>query len=129
MPNLGLIRLNRIRLDSCEQHCFEVEGVEIAPGQKVTCRNCKGEMSLVHANEYIRGFAAAGGDPLKVWANWCEADKELETRCPQCLGATFIEPMPEDYFDCDLCEATGFVTVSTARTYLKEQDECQTMKQ
>tara|TARA_Y100001973_G_scaffold106643_1_gene186066 strand:- start:10823 stop:11212 length:390 start_codon:yes stop_codon:yes gene_type:complete len=129
MADLEKIQLNQIRLDACEQHCFEVEGLTVEAiqqgfGRKVRCRNCKGEMLLTEANQYVRGIVAAGGYPLEVWANWCEPGEEIQTRCPQCLGRTYVEPRPEDYFDCDLCESTGFVTVSTARTFLKEQDEC-----
>lgn len=124
MANLEAIRLNRIKLDACPCHCFEVEGVQLAPGEKVRCSECGGFMSLTDANQYVRGFVAAGGDPLKVWASWNTPGEEADTRCPQCIGRTYVEPRPNDFFDCDLCESTGFVKVSIARTYLKEQGEC-----
>jgi len=129
MADLEKIRLNRIRLDSCALHKFEVAGLTVEAiqqgfGKKVRCTECRGEMPLVEANQYVRGVLAAGGYPLEVWADFHNPGEELQTCCPQCIGRTYVEPRPNDFFDCDLCESTGFVTVSTARTFLKEQNEC-----
>lgn len=120
MTKFQQMRLNRIRLDACPAHCFEVEGVEVVAGEKVRCRNCKGEMSLVQANEYVRGFEAAGGDPFQVWATWNEPGAPAITRCPCCVG--FRDELKKVH--CVLCDRDGFVTVEVARSYLKEHDEC-----
>lgn len=124
MADIDKLRLNRIRLDACPRHSFETENVQVAPGQKVRCRECGGVMSLIEANQYVRGYEAAGGDGLEVWAGWKDPGEEVSTTCPQCLGRNYVEPRPNDFFDCDLCESSGYVNVSIARTYLKEQDEC-----
>lgn len=114
------LTMNRIRLDSCKQHKFKTEGLRLQSNEKVRCTECDGEMSLIEANQYVRGFVAAGGDFSLVWEGWNEPDnEEIAVRCPQCLGKCFVEPRPNDYHDCDLCEATGYVSASKAREVLK----------
>ncbi len=100
-------------------HVFETDNVKVTLGAKVRCKECGGSMSLVEANQYVRGFVAAGGDPFIMWATWGEPGEEMQCRCPQCLGKCYVEPRPNDYHDCDLCECTGNVIVSKARNYLK----------
>jgi len=125
MTSFNDIATNRIKLDSCKQHEFSAASVVelIEHGQKVTCLNCEGEMHLGEANQYVRGFVAAGGNPNEVWEGWANEGEELICRCPQCLGKRFIETLPEDYHDCDLCESEGYVSVSKAREYFKELKE------
>lgn len=53
------------RLDSCERHKFDAPLVKI--GEKLTCQNCGGVLSLSDISQYVRGFRAAGGDPELVY--------------------------------------------------------------
>lgn len=73
---LAKIKANRDRLDACPRHRFEWNvppgGVARMFGGKVRCHNCEGEMPLVELGAYVRGFAAAGGDPNDVLPGWHE---------------------------------------------------------
>jgi len=104
------IRFNRIKLDCCKQHKFNPVTLPLNPQGKVVCMNCEGYMDLGSANQYMRGFEAAGGDSNEVWADILEEGKEIKTRCPKCLGETK---------DCDLCNGLNFVNVSEARKFLE----------
>ena len=60
------VRRNRKRLDNCTRH-------EIDPpkpyklGMKLTCKRCAGQIDGPELLSYVRGYAAAGGNPDDVW--------------------------------------------------------------
>lgn len=111
MSHFEKIALNRVKLDCCEQHEFETHGVEVQIGKRVKCKRCGGEMSLIQANEYVRGFAAGGGNPELVWEGWSIPGYEDETRCPCCLG--------NKKKDCSLCNGQTYISKSKAKAYLE----------
>lgn len=56
----------RARLYACTLHVFDMSNVEIAPGKlpaRLTCVMCTEWLPTIEAAQYVRGFAAAGGDP------------------------------------------------------------------
>lgn len=116
-PMFKEIQLNRITLDTCPQHKFKTPCyTEFKLGLKVVCLHCGGSMRAVEAAEYIRGFAAAGGDPNLVWADWCDKGGEAETKCPHCLGKSNVGESEV----CYLCKGETCVKLSTARQYLHQ---------
>lgn len=73
------------KLNCCPRHLFEMtdEQVNAGPaalfGKKLTCQRCKGRMDMINVNQYVRGFAAAGGNPNDVLPGW-NNDDTTETR-------------------------------------------------
>ena len=60
------IKANRVRLNNCPKHRFEVGEPPYRFGEKFTCCNCRGKMGAIYAFEYANGYAAAGGDPNDI---------------------------------------------------------------
>ena len=67
------IRANLAALASCERHQFPERGNTYRPGTKLTCLRCGGTMSLTDAGNYLRGYAAHGGDPRDIIPDWPSA--------------------------------------------------------
>lgn len=65
------VKENVRRLDGCERHKFDAPLVKI--GEKLTCQNCGGVLSLSDISQYVRGFRAAGGDPELVYPGFFKA--------------------------------------------------------
>lgn len=63
------VKENIARLEACPRHQFEGR-LKPAPGEKVLCIRCNGQMSHLDANQYLRGYQAAGGDPVDIWPGW-----------------------------------------------------------
>lgn len=63
---LEQIKANRVRLNNCPKHRFEIGEPPYRFGEKFTCCNCGGKMDAVYALEYVNGYAAAGGDPNDI---------------------------------------------------------------
>ena len=67
---------NVAQLDACPRHRFVLTDEQIAQGsgalfgKKLVCERCEGRMDLLHINQYIRGYKAAGGNPNDVMAGW-----------------------------------------------------------
>lgn len=59
-------KANRDKLELCEKHYFKAKP-PYKLGQKITCQNCGGTMSLIEAFRYTQGFKAAGLDPNEVF--------------------------------------------------------------
>lgn len=100
---------NRGKIDACPCHVFPANTV-VQFGGKVTCERCGGTMGLVEAFRYVQGYEAAGGLANDIWPNFREPTTEPTKRrgvCPRCSGNGYIEPRPQDYFDCDMCEGSG----------------------
>lgn len=70
---LEQIRENQDRVRGCRVHVFPAIGNNYRLGQKLTCLNCGGVMDLREVGNYLRGFAAAGGNPQDVLPDWNEA--------------------------------------------------------
>jgi hypothetical protein len=62
------VRANQARLDECRLHQFEPRKVRV--GERVTCKNCQGSMSLVHLGSYISGYEASGKSADDIWPGW-----------------------------------------------------------
>lgn len=79
------ISANNDMLNACPRHFFELSDEEIAEGvgglfgKKLTCRRCNGSMRLTDINHYVRGFAAAGGNPNDVLPGWNNDGKEPQS--------------------------------------------------
>lgn len=63
-------KANRERLDGCSKHFFDLGAPPFSFGAKCACQRCGGVMDLTLINEYARGYAAAGGNPNDVVANY-----------------------------------------------------------
>lgn len=82
------IRQNQDRVRGCAVHRFPAIGDTYRLGQKLTCLNCGGVMDLREVGNYLRGFAAAGGDPQIVLPDWKEPPTAAEDtrrvlQCPE----------------------------------------------
>lgn len=72
------------RLNGCPRHLFEMtdEQVNAGPaalfGKKLECQRCNGRMDMIHVNQYVRGFIAAGGNPNDILPGW-NNDGQTET--------------------------------------------------
>lgn len=64
------VMANRRKLDGCRRHLFPTIGDNYQLGQRLTCVHCGGEMTLVEAGWYIRGWVAHGGDAQEIMADW-----------------------------------------------------------
>lgn len=114
------VRINRIRLDACPKHRFDVATFAIKFGAKSTCLECGGEMSVLDVAQYVRGYGAAGGDPNDVLPGFYTPENKGKVHCPQCYGKGFIET-PGGLEDCDICEATGMVAAAMALEILNSK--------
>lgn len=65
MEALRKIKANTARLNACRLHRIEAGDYQF--GKKITCRECGGEIGGPELLYYCRGYAAAGGDPGKIW--------------------------------------------------------------
>lgn len=76
------IEANNAKLNACPRHFFGLTDEDIAKGvgymigQKVTCQRCGGQLRLTDVNQYVRGFAAAGGNPNDVLPGWNDDTSE-----------------------------------------------------
>lgn len=67
---------NVAALDACPRHHFEIsdeliaQGVGAMFGMKLNCHRCNGRMDMLHINQYVRGYAAAGGNPNDILPGW-----------------------------------------------------------
>lgn len=68
---LQRIQKNRHALDNCRKHRFEFKG-QLTIGQRAFCGNCGGDMLLTEVAQYVRGYAAAGGNPNEIIPGWTE---------------------------------------------------------
>lgn len=95
------IQANRITLDNCPQHKFEV----LNYGEKNTCIVCNGKLSVTEIGQYVQGFAAAGGNPCDILNDWfgtyMPTDLVLQryVTCPDCNS------VPDKV--CIRCNSTG----------------------
>lgn len=64
------IRANQRCLDACPRHRFNLHDPPYRFGQKITCEVCGGEMCMIQAGQYARGYAAAGRDIEDVMPGW-----------------------------------------------------------
>ena len=69
---LDEIRANLRKVRKCQRHRFE-EQPKAQLGHRIACSSCGGTMDNIAAFHYIRGFIAAGGDPLVVAPWWVQA--------------------------------------------------------
>lgn len=64
------------RLNACPRHLFEMtdEQVNAGPaalfGKKLECHRCNGRMDMIHVNQYVRGYEAAGGNANDILPGW-----------------------------------------------------------
>lgn len=68
-------RDNRNSLDACPRHKFKDTGAPINFQTRYACEHCGGQLNALEASQYVRGFAAAGGDPESVFPGWYEPIK------------------------------------------------------
>lgn len=60
------VKANRIKLDACLKHRFNIGEPPYQLGEKFVCANCAGTIDAVQAYAYARGFEAAGGNPNEI---------------------------------------------------------------
>lgn len=131
------IKANHAKLDACPRHDFGEIG-EVTFGMKLTCKRCGGEMHAIRANDYARGYEAAGGNPDEIIANFKEGQHgEEAVTCPVCNGVCGVDvavnmnegcdPQDDcyapDWHDCDFCDATGTVARIKALAYIDETNK------
>lgn len=124
------IRENRSKLNSCPRHKFDISAVEwsaLRIGQELVCKRCGGNMQARMAFEYTNGYEAAGGDPndiIEGFRSGNEADSlENTVRCPKCGGIGGYEVEKDDWFDCELCDATGTAQRTKALKWIDEHEK------
>lgn len=69
---LAEVRENSAKIKGCQRHYFPAKGSNYRLGEKVTCANCGGLMSLTDIGSYLRGYIAAGGSSADVMPDWSE---------------------------------------------------------
>lgn len=70
------IQENHRKLRECQRHRFETIPVPCLPMERLTCAACGGNEQADKVFVYVRGFIAAGGDPLVVAPWWVQAHEE-----------------------------------------------------
>ena len=65
------IKRNLDTLGACPKHKFS-GGKVVAMGARYTCLNCGGVMDLRSIGQYLKGYAAAGGDINEIWNGWSQ---------------------------------------------------------
>lgn len=111
-------KINRLRLDGCKRHRFDVHAIPVALGGKAVCLECGGEMPVLELAQYVRGFMAAGGDPNDVCAGfWPEGVALGNVHCPRCAGSR-VDPDAERIV-CDLCRGAAYLPVAWAIAYVE----------
>lgn len=119
------IKENRAKLDACPRHDFG-ELPEIVFGLQLKCKRCEGLMDATRANDYARGYEAAGGNPDEIIANFRGGTHNEElVNCPVCNGVAGVDVSEgilegPDWHDCDFCDATGKVERQKALAYLNK---------
>ena len=68
----------------------------------MTCKNCNGVGKICHCRDGANCACAALDSGVA-----CERATSVE--CPVCKGVAGYETWPNDWHDCDLCDATGKV--------------------
>lgn len=72
-------------LNGCSRHHFAMTDEQVVAGpaalfgKKLTCQRCNGQMDMLGVNQYVRGYAAAGGNPNDILPGW-NNDAQTETR-------------------------------------------------
>lgn len=109
------IQANRIALDNCPRHRFDLNKTPLDIGVKLECQRCGGKMSASTVGDYIRGYEASGADPSDIIDNWYGEQVSskigwnavVPVTCPHCKG-TGLNQAGEM---CQICKGKG----STAR--------------
>ncbi len=74
------------KLNACPRHHFEMtdEQVKAGPaalfGGKLTCLKCNGRMDMLHVNQYVRGYMAAGGNANDIMPGYNDDDRPTQRR-------------------------------------------------
>ncbi len=63
---LEKINENRIKLDNCEKHFFDIGPPPYFFGTKFKCLKCQGTMDAVQIFRYCQGYKAAGENPNDI---------------------------------------------------------------
>lgn len=59
------VKANNAALNACKRHRFEAIPVKL--GDKQTCLECTGRISLMDLGQYISGYEAHGGSADDIW--------------------------------------------------------------
>lgn len=62
------VKANRAKLKACKRHRFEPKSVKL--GEKQTCLECGGQISLTDMGQYIAGYVAGGGSADDIWPGY-----------------------------------------------------------
>lgn len=109
-------KINRLRLDGCKLHRFDLAQIPVALGAKAPCLECGGEMPVLEVAQYIRGFMAAGGDPDTVCAGFWPVDVPYgAVHCPACNGSGQVNNCGV----CSLCDGSGHMKPAKAIAYVE----------
>lgn len=115
---LSEIQANRISLDNCPRHKFNLGEPPYQLGEKVQCLRCGGFMSLTNVGDYVRGYVAAMGNPDDIVTNWygepvsgvLEWHKSTPVTCPHCKGhGDNRSELGAPYRHCVACKGVGSV--------------------
>lgn len=66
------IKARVARERACPRHHFGIGGGPYPLGAFYRCTHCGAERRLHEIGNYIRGYAAAGGDPKDICPDWRE---------------------------------------------------------
>lgn len=93
---LADIRRNRAAIESCPRHRFPAKGPTYRLGDRVTCERCGGTMDLRAVGDYLRGYAAAGGDPREVMPDWPPTSEPIAAGHADATAALCHNPIRQD---------------------------------
>lgn len=118
---LSEIQANRVTLDNCPRHRFDLKKSPFKIGEKVRCDRCSGWMSLTQVGYYVRGYAAAGANPCDIVDDWygelisddAQWHNKQPVTCPRCKGAGKLGEVPDQTVaavnECHTCKGSGCV--------------------
>ncbi len=73
MIDFAAIKARAAREIACPKHRYEIGPGPYSMGAKYKCIHCGTEKRMHEIGDYVRGYKAAGGDPLDVCPDWREA--------------------------------------------------------
>lgn len=75
------VKANTARLKLCTLHQFPAypplksQGSRSLPVRHLTCIRCGGQVDVINAIYYVRGYVAAGGNAEQIIPNWSEHEQ------------------------------------------------------
>lgn len=129
---LSEIQANRVTLDNCPRHYFDLHDRPLQLGEKIQCKRCGGKMSLSTVGDYVRGYEASGADPNDIVKNWYGDNVSHKigwnslapVTCPHCKGYGDNRfEIGKPFKHCSICKGSGSVARCNAMLITKGNND------